>query len=337
MLRSVGEGDSVDRGVALVGRAAAEWLAQLGYEVPSGTGYFRAGGDSIRGRSFALSRLWHEAPLLLRGANKLRGGGAVSVVVEGEMVVSHGTTRFTVKKGEGFIASLNSAITLEARGAVGTIELRVDGSFSRRFGVADINALQLLGPELEAMTGLISLANPTLASRGGRRRVTWSFTRTALENMVAALVAEARDAPADSLVERALEEIRLWSDDPAFDVVTLATTLKVTPRWLQMVFAEHGLTPRQAIRIERTRKARQTMKAHLGITLDEVARRTGFPSARALRDALKGFPELSVPPSPGRRGDKRPVPTAEKKIDVAPHHPDNAVTEVAARDSLNRE
>ncbi|MBF4461353.1 MULTISPECIES: hypothetical protein [unclassified Rathayibacter] len=58
-----------------------------------------------------------------------------------------------------------------------------------------------------------------------------------------------------------------------------------------MAFAERGLTPRRAIRLERTRAAHGVLEADRGLTLDEVARRTGFPSARALRQALRTFGE----------------------------------------------
>lgn len=293
VLRSAREIDSVDRGMAVTGSAAIEWMDQLGYEIPDRTARFRAGGDAIRGRTFAVSRLWHDAPAVIRRAEQNSGGGAISIVVEGTIRVTQGATTIEIVKGEGFVDSLSSATTIEVDSAVGTIELRVNTSFAQRFGVAIVDRLQPLNPTLGTIPGLVTLANATLASHGQHRGSSWAFTRAALENLVAALMVEANEPPTDSILERALEEIRLSSADPAFSVTALAATQKMTSRWLQAAFAERGLTPRQAIRLERTRQARQLMEIHRDIPLDEVAQRAGFPSVRALREALRAIPETT--------------------------------------------
>lgn len=291
MLRNSGEADSVDRRVAVQGEPAIQWMAGLGYDVTSDSPRMRAGGDVIRGRTFAVARLWHDASALTRRA--VDGGSAISLVVEGRIRVTRGATSLEVSKGEGFVDTLDGATTVEVENSVGSIELRVSESFSRRYGVSLAEGVHWLGPDLDSLPWLLTLANATLASRGERRDTTWSFTRAALENLVAAVLVEANEPPSDSIVDRALEEIRRSCTDPSFDVAALAGTQRMTPRWLQVAFAERALTPRQAIRLERTRVARQILETHRGLGIDEVARRAGFPSSRALRDAFRALGEAA--------------------------------------------
>ncbi|MBF4462160.1 MULTISPECIES: helix-turn-helix domain-containing protein [unclassified Rathayibacter] len=119
--------------------------------------------------------------------------------------------------------------------------------------------------------------------------MTWAFTRASLENLVAPVLIETNEPTADSIADRALAEIRLSCRDPSFDVAALAASQRMTTRWLQAAFAERGLTPRQAIRLERTRIALQLVETHRPLAIDDVARRAGFPSSRALRDAFRAL------------------------------------------------
>ncbi|AND17335.1 hypothetical protein [Rathayibacter tritici] len=67
--------------------------------------------------------------------------------------------------------------------------------------------------------------------------MTWAFTRAALENLIAAVLVEVNEPLSDSIVDRALEEIRRSCTNPSFDVTALAATQRMTPRWLQAAFA----------------------------------------------------------------------------------------------------
>ncbi|PPG07867.1 hypothetical protein C5E02_12700 [Rathayibacter rathayi] len=95
------------------------------------------------------------------------------------------------------------------------------------------DGLHWLGPELDSLPRLLTLAHATLASSGERRDTTWAFTRAALENLVAAALVEVNEPLSDSIVDRSLEDIRRSSSDPSFDVAALAATQLTTPRWLQ--------------------------------------------------------------------------------------------------------
>lgn len=236
----------------------------------------RAGGDVIRGCTFAVARLWHDASTLTRRA---RGGGiAISLVIEGRIRARRGAASIEVGKGEGFIDTLDGATTVEVENSVGSIEVRLNDSFACRCRVSVAEGVRGLGPEPDSLPWLLTLANVTLASRAEHRNANWAFTRAALENLVAAVLVEANGPQADSIVDRALVEICRSCTDPAFDVRALAATQRRTPRWLQSAFAKRALTSRQAIRLERTRVARQLLETHRGLGSGEVARRAGFPS-----------------------------------------------------------
>lgn len=285
VLRRPGETDSIDRRVAVQGESAKRWLAALGYDVTSDSPRVRAGGDVIRSQSFAVGRLWHDASRLTRRGGG--GGSAISLVVEGRIRATRGTTTIEVGQGEAFLDALDGETCIEVEHSVGSIELRVNESFPQRYGVAPIEGLQALGADLASLPWLLSLANAMLASREDGGATTWPFTRTALENLVAAVMVEANEPPPTTITDRALAEIRRSCTDPTFDVAALAASQSITSRWLQAAFAARDLTPRQAIRRERLRTARCLLEAHPGIALDDAAGRAGFPSARALREALR--------------------------------------------------
>lgn len=127
----------------------------------------RAGGDVIRGRTFAVARLWHDASALTRRAGG--GGSAISLVVEGRIRVTRGATSIEVGKGEGFIDTLDGATTVEVENSVGSIELRVSESFSRRYGVSVADGLHWLGPDLDSLPWLLSRQCDPRLLRGAPR------------------------------------------------------------------------------------------------------------------------------------------------------------------------
>ncbi|MFG6278743.1 helix-turn-helix domain-containing protein [Microbacterium sp. 5K110] len=115
----------------------------------------------------------------------------------------------------------------------------------------------------------------------------------AIESLCAALIAGRPGADADASGFRSAQATfaaatRVLTEraaDPDFTVEELARTLDVSRQYLARVFARHGSTPRSALRARRLELA--DALAATGLSSTEIARRSGFPSARALSHARR--------------------------------------------------
>ncbi|MDR6867008.1 AraC-like DNA-binding protein [Microbacterium resistens] len=98
-----------------------------------------------------------------------------------------------------------------------------------------------------------------------------------------------------SLYERARSLIFLNASSPSYTVTTMATDLAVSARQLQRAFAARGATPRASLRQARVQLALSMLKDPGYddlLSLDQIARHSGFADAGTLRIALsrEGLP-----------------------------------------------
>ncbi len=113
----------------------------------------------------------------------------------------------------------------------------------------------------------------------------------AIESLCAALIAGRPDATArgfrsaHATFAAAMRLLTERAEDPAFTVEELADTLQVSRQYLARVFARRGGTPSAALRTRRLELA--DALAATGLPTLEIARRSGFPSARALLRARR--------------------------------------------------
>lgn len=101
-----------------------------------------------------------------------------------------------------------------------------------------------------------------------------------------------------SLHARALTLIDMTAHDPATSVESIAAHLGVTREHLARVFRERasspGATARSALQARRLALAKQVLAAEPLTDLAAVAPQCGFPSARALRSALRAREDTRV-------------------------------------------
>lgn len=92
-----------------------------------------------------------------------------------------------------------------------------------------------------------------------------------------------------SLMERAHSIMLMHREDPHFSTPQLAEELHISPRQLQRAFARAGITPGDLLRRMRVELAESMLRNPLyaALTVDEVARYSGFTSALQLRRALQ--------------------------------------------------
>lgn len=115
----------------------------------------------------------------------------------------------------------------------------------------------------------------------------------AIESLCAALIAGRPGADADASGFRSAQAtfaaatrvLTQRAADPEFTVEELARTLDVSRQYLARVFARHGSTPSSALRSRRLELADALVAT--GLSSTEIARRSGFPSARALSHARR--------------------------------------------------
>lgn len=115
----------------------------------------------------------------------------------------------------------------------------------------------------------------------------------AIESLCAALIAGREGADAGASGFRSAQATfaaatRLLTEraaDPDFTVEDLADALQVSRQYLARVFARHGRTPSSALRARRLELADALTAT--GLTVTEVAHRSGFRSARALSHARR--------------------------------------------------
>lgn len=98
------------------------------------------------------------------------------------------------------------------------------------------------------------------------------------------------------LYQRAISIINAKRADPLLDPATVAEDLSVSLRQLQREFKDHDETLSDSIRKSRVQLAIHHLRnsAYQGLTVEEVAKYSGFQSARQLRTALS----LDGHPSP---------------------------------------
>lgn len=105
----------------------------------------------------------------------------------------------------------------------------------------------------------------------------------------------------DALRGRIFAAIHAELADPMLDVHALAARVGVTPRYVQMLFAELGTTPSEFIKTRRLeRAARRLERAGGGTSVTEVAYETGFSCLNSFCRAFKRH--FGVAPNRYRRG-----------------------------------
>ncbi|MDR6867262.1 AraC-like DNA-binding protein [Microbacterium resistens] len=139
-----------------------------------------------------------------------------------------------------------------------------------------------------------------------------SMARYAVERLLAEMIfgalleqesVESAQRSSSSLLERARSAMLMNREDPAFGPAQLAAELHISARQLQRAFARLETTPGDALRRMRVELAESLLRnaVYARLTVDELARYSGFSSALQLRRAMRaeGLPS----PSAYRRND----------------------------------
>lgn len=279
--------------VVLSGSAAAQWMADRGLRLLTAHDDLRLYADSMPVGDLTISRLYHNAERLLREGTG--AGQRISVIADGEVVVSDASDRFPLVKGAAFMHAVGDPVLAQMSGPCATVEIELSPEFASRTGIDTPDRLQAAPADLGTTHILLAAVLATLNSGPTGTEGSWRRVHDVIENAAAALLSEVvPTAPADRspahdrLLRRARDLIDSRFGDEDFGVAELCLELSTSSTHLYRAFATTGATPLLEIHRTRLAAARTILqKRHVPTKEDResIARLVGFRSWRALRAA----------------------------------------------------
>jgi AraC-like DNA-binding protein len=270
------------------GSAVVEWFAQRSFvATPVGPGPSALVVDEVEVAGVAVRRLWH-TPLTIESTPGARNGSTLVLQAEGTVALSF---------VGGHMSDLDAGDALVYPQAV----------LSRVTATQPSARIEIVSPHrlLDEPTPLPgaddgpawrALASTVNAILNGDHRVSIAVESAlghAIESLCAALVAGRAGTDAEGSGMRSAQATfaaatRLLierAEEPHFTVEELADALRVSRQYLSRVFARRGSTPSAALRARRLELADALVGS--GFPIAEIARRSGFASARALSRARR--------------------------------------------------
>ena len=281
------------RGVSLDGDASVDWARERGL-VAAGGG-FRLLTDEISEDGFRVARLWHSAVTAEWSCAAdetrilLQIDGDVDARLTGE------AAERTIRPGGLLVLPAGGGVTLSSSAGVARYEVGIDGLGLPAAVVGRIGrGLVLDDPDPPIRSVVIATANSALEAGFSPDRPGFAGYRLALTHLVRGLLidlvgAEAAGLTAHeaSLLRRAQALIAQHAPEVGFSVGALARALRLSERYLQRIYATAGSSPSASLRQERLRLAREySERSSADLSPEDVARLSGFPTARALRRVL---------------------------------------------------
>ncbi|WP_424937122.1 MULTISPECIES: helix-turn-helix domain-containing protein [Bacteria] len=294
-----GEGRT-ERRVALSGDAARRWVERNGF-VPATNDDLRVAGDVIQRRDFLVVREWRSPARMRLPADVPADHAWFLFPLEGSVEHVSDSGSFHVRSEQDWMAIDPASPPLlvnkkpfaytavrtdreQFREALAMSELRLGTRLDQGdFGRCLISLLMTM------FNSAITHTDPSFVHIVGsvRHLLTAELNASLLRDFPSG----ASPAPAGELQTfwRALTIIEEHYHESEFRIADLADHLGVSATYLNRAFARSGSTPLQHLERARLRTA-QTL-AENGtdrfLSRTEVARRSGFPSLRALQRALR--------------------------------------------------
>jgi AraC-like DNA-binding protein len=273
------------RNMRAEGSAVVDWFAQRSLVATPAVGSPTVLiVDEAEVAGVTIRRLWHTA-LTIAPALGPRKGSTLVLQAEGSLGIDVAGAAADRAAGDAFVypdAAFVRAMSVQptARIEVGAAQPLLD------------EPAELPGADdSPAWRALASTVNSILNGDHRLGVAAESALGHAIESLCAALIAGRPDATAagfrsaQATFAAAMRLLTERADDPAFSVQELADALQVSRQYLARVFARQGRTPSAALRTRRLELA--DALAATGLPTPEIARRSGFPSARALLRARR--------------------------------------------------
>ncbi|REE96420.1 helix-turn-helix domain-containing protein [Thermomonospora umbrina] len=272
------------------------YQSRLGYRFGR-TDDFRGGTIRQCSPGYQLVEFWSDAIAYTRTARQVRqdddGDYRLLVPLTGELVMRQDDRETRLAPGAGGLVTFSAPFELlhdsSTRAFVMTIpHRRVGDALNRSFPA---------GAGLDLSSGLGRVVGAMMTTLAGERDVltTLQFDTVCdrLAELVCMLVAgdDRPDVPGHLavVVELVRRFAREHADDPTLTGTAIAESLGWSLRQIQLALQHVGTTPRELIREERLRLARDRLRspAHRHLTITHLAHASGFSSAGAFSTAFR--------------------------------------------------
>ena len=278
------------------GEAASAWLADRGWRAEPVESPLRVFADELVTPEGVLRRVWHSAAVLRSVQTDSRGFG----FAQARLLLALQGPLGSVRPPGLVLAAASQVLTFATTTGAAWAEMLVRNE--EHEWIADTDRVLIDdGPEVPtvAWTTLTSMIITLLNSEESIDEPVLSLMRQATEHAAAALLVERRlnrsggggaSSARDRLIDQAEAIIREYATDPEFTVEVLALRMNLSRRYLSKLLSARGDSPQQRIRKERLRVATRLLSGRepaVVASIGEAARRSGFPSPRALREALR--------------------------------------------------
>ncbi|QWL48305.1 hypothetical protein [Rathayibacter toxicus] len=272
----------LESGIALVGIPAAEWMREKGCEVVAAQEGLRLFSDVLFLDGLSLGRFYHNAREVVRHAGSDEGG-AVLIVLDGEVDVVDEAATVRVGKGHGLVLRGGRPIRLLSGNPYGLVELRL--SPHRGVVIRDGISLVPIVAESASLRLLLAVSSVILNVAGSVPEDGWASTGDVLRAAVAGVFDDVARSdnfrrPSNLLVDRARRVIAARSSDQEFNVASLTALLAVSPALLHRSFAVLGTTPLTELRRYRLETAKRLLRGGgAPRRLGHKRRRSGWPAS----------------------------------------------------------
>lgn len=278
------------------GEAASVWLADRGWRVEPIESPLRVVADELLTPDGVLRRVWHSGAALRSEWTSADRFTPARV----RLLLSLQGSLSGIQPPGLLLAAIDRPLAFETPTAAAWAEMTV-GNANHQW-TADGTGIHVdrgTTPPTAAWTTLTSMLITLLNSEKPTDEPVLALMRQATEHAAAALLVERRlsrsgaagaSTAKDRTVEHADALIREHATDPDFTVEALARRMNLSRRYVSKLLSETGDAPQRRIRLERLRVAMRLLSGHdpaVAASIEEAARLSGFPSARALREALR--------------------------------------------------
>ncbi|MGC0368704.1 helix-turn-helix domain-containing protein [Microbacterium sp. SLBN-111] len=288
------------RRIPLEGREVGEWFRLRGWTV--------VGGDSESSHAFVdeafvgdvtVRRVWHTALTLSLSAPRTQAGSegdTLIIHVAGSGVIDLGN-RGSTPLGANDVIFVPHHVGLMYRSDEPLARIEVDHVTRARSDEMFHADSDLISSVL--ITSAVNALFHAHDSRGQSGFIAAPAVAAALKALTSAVRTEASHSPSSRMRSRPAEvsneelyqqartilEAEAVRHDLSIDAI--AGRLGTGRRRLERAFQAHGESPIEVLRSHRLRLARTLVESQRDLEMTEIAYRTGFPSGRAVKTALK--------------------------------------------------
>lgn len=287
---------SVERGVAIQGDAAVQWLVDRGFDVLARRPSLQLYGDEVAHLGFVLRRTWTSGfSVLLPPTAAPSGQFLAAFMIDGHATINRkggGLSPFTA--GQLLVRDRREALSLASSEPMAFIH--IESHWDRLLDVGHVGSepIDVANGFAQIFTTLTTVvlnssASPEDGGFGHLRRAIESTLSAALIQNTTAPEWSSTSAAQRRLFRRAADFIAARADDPTLTLNDIVQELAVSKTYLQRAFRAANTTPMRYLQRVRAANARALISSHRTTgraELERIAHQAGFNSIETMRSVI---------------------------------------------------